>query len=63
MLLQGALACQDCKGLKFALCTSEKYWLIKQEMNRLFDIMKPSEEFNEYDKEREKLAEKFEKKG
>ena len=62
MLLQGALACQDCKGLKFAYALQKNIRLIKQEMNRLFDIMKPSEEFNEYDKEREKLAEKFAKK-
>lgn len=62
ILLQGALACQDAKGLKFAYALQKNIRLMKQEIKRIFDLMMPSEEYAEYDREREQLAHKHAKK-
>lgn len=61
-LLQGALGCQDVNGLKFAYALQKNIRLMKQEIQHLFDILEPSEEYKKYDKEREELAKQFSEK-
>lgn len=56
MLLQGALGCQDCKGLKFAYALQKNIRLMKQEIKNLYTIISPDEDYKAYDKEREALA-------
>lgn len=58
-LLQGALACQDAKGLKFAYALQKNIRLMKQEIKHIFELIQPSEDYKLYDKEREELAKKY----
>lgn len=62
VLLQGALACQDVKGLKFAYALQKNIRLMKQAISSIFELLQPTPGFNEYEKDRIKLAEKFSEK-
>jgi deoxyhypusine synthase len=60
-VFQGCLSCGDLKGIKFAYALNKNKRLIKKEVNRIYDIVKPSEKYLEYDKKRIDMAKKHAK--
>ena len=61
-ILQAIYKCMDIKGEKFAYALLKNKVLVENKLKSIYDIMKTSEEFNEYDKKRVELAEKYAKK-
>lgn len=55
-LIQGALACQDIKGKKFAYALQKNINYIKREMKRIQDMMIMSDDFQKFDEARVALA-------
>ena len=54
-VLKGLYAVQELEGLKFALLVAKNIRILKEELNDLEEVAKPSDEFTELSKEVAKL--------